>query len=277
MLFNIGKLYKNYKRLKSAYGFLKQGLKAGRWLFAAWKKRSAGKKDQDKSENSDRKQEQDRKSHQGRKGYQNNKRHPFEPQEPKRDAPEEREEYVTREPRGWQEKASDKVKGWAESARKRSGWQEPFRTQSPGYGHGRWQPPKSAAPYLNSIQRAEREQGIPAGVLARLIHQECRFREDIICGQVISSAGAVGIAQIVPRWHPEARPLDPEHSIFYAARYLAQLNRQFNDWPTALAAYNWGPGNVSKARKQYGRDWLSYAPKETRNYVSQIGQDTGLL
>ncbi|WP_086479438.1 lytic transglycosylase domain-containing protein [Oceanospirillum sanctuarii] len=225
MWFRIGKLYKNYKRLKTAYGVLKKSFKAGRWLFGAYKKRSAKKKEQS-----------------------NERQY-------------ERDEYVTREPKGWQEKASEKVRGWSENAKTSKGWQ----------------PPKSAAPYLNSIRKAEQQQGIPAGVLARLIYQECRYREDIICGKVVSSAGAVGIAQIVPRWHPEARPLDPEHSIFYAARYLSQLNRQFNDWPMALAAYNWGPGNVSKARKKYGRSWLEKAPKETRNYVSQIGQDTGLL
>lgn len=244
MGFKISKLYKHYKRLKSLISVFKKGFKAVRWLFGVYKKQSAKKKTQS--------------SGQGDKA--------------------QREEYVTREPKGWQHKASEKVRGWAEEAKSGKGWQQNFRSGGNPYrGKSCWQPPKSAAPYLKSIHRAEQEQGIPSGVLARLIHQECRYREDIICGKVVSSAGAVGIAQIVPRWHPEARPLDPEHSIFYAARYLAQLNRQFNDWPTALAAYNWGPGNVSKARKQHGGRWLDKAPKETRNYVSQIGQDTGLL
>lgn len=204
MAFKIGKLYKNYKRLQGLISLVKKALKAGGWLFGAYKKRSA------------------------------------------------RQEYVTREPeRGWQKPA--------------------------GKASRRWQPPNSAKSYLKTIAQAEQQHGIPDGVLARLIYQECRYRDDIICGKVVSSVGAVGTAQIVPRWHPEARPLDPEHSIFYAARYLAQLNRQFNHWPTALAAYNWGPGNVNKARKQHGDCWLDNAPKETRNYVSQIGGDTGLL
>lgn len=139
-----------------------------------------------------------------------------------------------------------------------------------------WSPPERAKPYLRCISIAEGKYNLPNGLLARLIYQECRYRPDIIDGRVISSAGAMGIAQIVPRWHPEAKPLDPEHSIDYAARYLSQLYKQFGDWQSALAAYNWGPGNVSRAKKQHGSGWLRCAPTETRNYVSQIGRDTGL-
>src|SRR5690625_4464739 len=36
----------------------------------------------------------------------------------------------------------------------------------------------------------------------------------------------------------------------------------------ALAAYNWGPGNVNRAIKEHGTQWLAYAPEETRAYVA---------
>lgn len=224
MRLRIAKLYKSFKHLKMALSLARKGYRAGVWLLRAYQKHSLKRRNQEHS-------------------------------------PHYEVDDVGSGSKGWQHKASEKVRGWSENRQS---------------SHG-WQPPNSAAPYLKSIRQAEQQEGIPAGVLARLIYQECRYREDIICGKVVSPAGAVGIAQIVPRWHPEARPLDPEHSIFYAARYLAQLNRQFNDWPAALAAYNWGSGNVNKARMQHGRNWLEKAPKETRNYVSQIGRDTGLL
>ncbi|OPX56882.1 Transglycosylase SLT domain-containing protein [Oceanospirillum multiglobuliferum] len=145
--------------------------------------------------------------------------------------------------------------------------------QSRTYTGKSWQPPASAQSYLALIDRVEQQHRMPAQLLARLLWQECRFRPDIIKGDVISSAGAVGIAQIVPRWHPDVNPLDPHASIQYAGQYLAQLQKRFGDWPTALAAYNWGQGNVAKAQAKHGRDWLKQAPKETQNYVQQICQD----
>lgn len=134
----------------------------------------------------------------------------------------------------------------------------------------RWTPPETADKYLEEIARAERTHGLPRDLLARLIYQESRFRQDIITGKVQSSAGAQGIAQIVPKWHPNVDPLNPVESIHYAARYLKQLRDQFGDYRLALAAYNWGPGNVRKYGTQPDK-W----PTETKNYVSQILGDVG--
>ncbi len=133
-----------------------------------------------------------------------------------------------------------------------------------------WTPPPSAEPWLDTIRAAEDMNMIPRNLLARLLYQESRFRHDIITGQVRSSAGAVGIAQIVPRWHPDVDPLDPIASINYAAQYLRRLYRQFGSWDKALAAYNWGPGNVSR----YG---LASLPAETHNYITEILGDLGMM
>ena len=76
--------------------------------------------------------------------------------------------------------------------------------------------------------------------------------------------------QIVPRWHPNVDPLDPTDAIWYAARYLRNLyDRMGHSWKMALAAYNWGPGNVS-------RNEISDWPTETKNYVRQISADVPL-
>lgn len=124
--------------------------------------------------------------------------------------------------------------------------------------------------YAAEIAAAEARYGIPAGLLHRLIYQESRFRSDIITGEVVSSAGALGIAQIVPRWHPGVDPLDPIASISYAAYYLARMHDQFGSWRNALAAYNWGPGNLSRHLRDKGELVLAELPSETRNYVEQI-------
>ena len=102
----------------------------------------------------------------------------------------------------------------------------------------------------------------------RLAYQESRFRPDIISGQTVSSAGAVGIMQIVPRWHPEVNALDPAAAIAYAGKFLASLYRQFGTWELALQAYNWGPGNLKKYLAQGGT-----LPVETANYSGQILTD----
>ncbi|HEX5129608.1 MAG TPA: lytic transglycosylase domain-containing protein, partial [Usitatibacter sp.] len=133
---------------------------------------------------------------------------------------------------------------------------------------GPWTPPDRAAPYLPAIAAAEAREGIPHNMLARLLYQESRYRDDIISGATASSAGALGIAQIVPRWHPGVDPLDPFASIDYAAKYLSSLYRQFGSWQLALAAYNWGPGNLSAKG-------FDAAPSETRAYVAEITGDIG--
>lgn len=134
-----------------------------------------------------------------------------------------------------------------------------------------WTAPSAAAPYLSAIAAAEARYGLPDNLLARLLYQESRYRPDIITGKTKSPAGALGIAQFMPATAREfgINPLDPFQSIDAAGRYLAQLFKRFGNWDEALAAYNWGQGNVA-------RKGLDSAPAETRNYFSQILTDIGL-
>lgn len=132
-----------------------------------------------------------------------------------------------------------------------------------------WAIPPEGQKYAVHFFDAEAMYNLPVGLLGRVAYQESRFRDDVITGKVKSSAGAVGLMQIVPRWHPDVDPLDPIASIDYAARYLKKMYERFGSWELALAAYNWGPGNLS-------RKGLSYAPTETRNYIAEIGRDVVL-
>jgi soluble lytic murein transglycosylase-like protein len=131
-----------------------------------------------------------------------------------------------------------------------------------------WSLPARGEPYAPMIAAAEGANGIQRNLLARLLYQESRFRPDIISGETRSSAGALGIAQFMPATAAQfgIDPLDPGQAIGAAGKYLAQLYAKFGDWSLALAAYNWGPGNVS-------RSGLDGAPAETRDYVAQITGD----
>lgn len=67
---------------------------------------------------------------------------------------------------------------------------------------------------------------------------------------------------------------DPIQNVDGGTRYIKQMKERYGgDDQLALAAYNWGPGNVDKAIKKYGKSWSaisSHAPKETQNYVSKV-------
>ena len=65
---------------------------------------------------------------------------------------------------------------------------------------------------------------------------------------------------------------DPVKATIAACKYLSQLYTIFGDWDLALAAYNSGPGNVSKAIKRSGgfkNYWniRPYLQRETAGYV----------
>lgn len=104
---------------------------------------------------------------------------------------------------------------------------------------------------------------LPVGFFARLIWQESKF------GQwVVSRAGAMGVAQFMPKtasWIGLSDPFDPLSALPASARFLHMLREQFGNLGLAAAAYNGGPGRVM--------NWLagrSGLPEETRNYVRII-------
>lgn len=135
-----------------------------------------------------------------------------------------------------------------------------------------WKRSANAQKFLPVLNAAEDAYGIPRDLLARVAYQESHFRDDIINGTTRSAAGAVGIMQLVPKWHPNVNPLDPYEAINYAASYLRDLFGQFGTWKLALAGYNWGPGNLAKYRNQPGL-W----PAETLAYVSDIAKDVPVV
>jgi len=111
--------------------------------------------------------------------------------------------------------------------------------------------------YGGTVAAAAKKYGIPADVLAGLLQQESAWNPNAYN----TSSGATGIAQIVPKWHPDITPgVDPHADIMYAASYLRRLidNEAKGDLKTAIYMYNAGPGTVL----QYGAG----ATKENREY-----------
>lgn len=175
---------------------------------------------------------------------------------------------------------SDKVEGWGKSAHD---WvKDTFGINLPrgdGYGQGqaptqfaqsvrRPQPTKAGEEMLAWLQpklsKLEETFGLPAGLLRSMVITESGGDP-----QAVSKAGAKGPFQFMPGTAKDFGLVgddvfDPEKSAHAAARYMSQLLKMFDgDLGKALAAYNWGQGNVE-------RKGLGAAPQETREYVPKV-------
>lgn len=113
------------------------------------------------------------------------------------------------------------------------------------------------------IARASRRYGVEAGLIKAVIKAESNFNPN-----AVSSAGARGLMQLMPG---TARSLgvtdsfDPEQNVMAGTRFLRELLDRYNgDVDSALAAYNWGPGNVDRRPARM--------PAETRNYLARVKQ-----
>ena len=126
--------------------------------------------------------------------------------------------------------------------------------------------------WAGTLESAEGQYGLPAGLLSAVAYQESGFNPSVIDGTQASSAGALGIMQLEPAYFTSVQvpvpfsAADTAAQIDQAAGYLAQLYQQFGDWPDALAAYNAGPGTVQNV--QTGA--ASALPAETQAYVAAI-------
>lgn len=120
---------------------------------------------------------------------------------------------------------------------------------------------------IGYLRQAESNYGIPSGLLVRQAWQESRFNPSA----VNKLSGAKGLLQFMDATASEwgVNAFDAASSADGGGRYMVWLYDRTGSWPLALAAYNWGVGNV--LRKGFGK-----APKETRDYVAQIGADVGL-
>ncbi len=113
------------------------------------------------------------------------------------------------------------------------------------------------------------------------------FVESAFNPQAVSSAKAAGLWQFMlatgadyklRRTHLQDERLDVIKSTDAALNYLEKLHTMFGDWHLALAAYNWGEGNVQRAIDRnraagLGTSYLDLSarmPAETRHYVPKL-------
>lgn len=116
--------------------------------------------------------------------------------------------------------------------------------------------------FVQVAAQAARANGIDPSLFVAQIHQESGFNP-----AAVSGAGAQGIAQIVPGYHPDAPPAsDPVGQIQWAAKYMAGLVKKYGSYEPALSVYNSGkpttyldPGFAKGQTYNYVRSIASYA------------------
>lgn len=114
------------------------------------------------------------------------------------------------------------------------------------------------------LSQLEAKYNLPTGLLRSVAITESGGNQF-----AVSRAGAMGLFQFMPQTAKEFGlrgndAFDPAKSADAAARKLGGLLRFFHgDLAKALAAYNWGEGNVQ-------RKGLAAAPEETRNYIPRV-------
>jgi soluble lytic murein transglycosylase len=143
-------------------------------------------------------------------------------------------------------------------------------------------------PYRNIVEAVENRYQLPESLVHAVMRQESGFRPN-----VVSPVGAVGLMQLMPNtarkaaeeiteqpgapWVPDpTRPTNVLNNVelggFYLGKLLSMLGGQV---PVAVAAYNAGPGAVSRWLEG-GKDlpvdvWVARIPyTETREYVGHV-------
>ena len=152
-------------------------------------------------------------------------------------------------------------------------WQE--LRKSPAYWHALF-----PIPYKEEIVEWSTQRQLNPLLVAALIRQESRFEK-----QIRSSAGAVGLMQVMPdtgKWVAQKIDLKeydvekPSDNIQLGTWFLDFTHKEYdNNSLLAIASYNAGPGNVSNWVKRYGfSDPDAFIEKipfpETKGYVENV-------
>ena len=151
------------------------------------------------------------------------------------------------------------------------------------YLAGRWSPLRNVLALSKYYFPIIEEELIAAGLPLELRYLP--IIESNLSSRATSRMGAVGLWQFMPATGKnlglEINSLVDERcdvlkSTRAACKFLAHLYKVYGDWCLAIAAYNCGPGNVSRALVRAGANCKTYwdiydfLPRETRGYVPKF-------
>lgn len=144
--------------------------------------------------------------------------------------------------------------------------------------------PETKAQVLSNVKIGKTNISIPTGdqyappdLVQKVIQIESAGNPN-----AVSSKGAQGLMQLMPATAKAlgVDPTDPIANVEGGSRYLKQLIDKYGSHDIALAAYNWGPGNIDKAisklkARNKAVSWnnirkFANVPMETRLYVNKV-------
>ena len=115
----------------------------------------------------------------------------------------------------------------------------------------------------NVINEASKKYKVDSKLIHSVIRAESDFNPDCT-----SSKGAMGLMQLMPDTAKDLgveRPYDISENVMGGTNYLKTLlDRYEGNTDLALAAYNWGMGNLERNPENL--------PRETRDYIAKINE-----
>lgn len=128
----------------------------------------------------------------------------------------------------------------------------------------------SASAGVQEYSKYARDYSASKGLDEDIIYRQFKQESEYNPKAYNEKSGASGIAQIIPKFHPNVNVWAPMESLTYAIDWMAQLLKTYDgSYVKALAAYNWGPGNVNKWDGK-----PESMPEETRHYLDVILGET---
>lgn len=117
----------------------------------------------------------------------------------------------------------------------------------------------------HALEAAAQSTGVPRKLLEAVAWVESRYTPS-----AVSPRGARGLMQLMP---DAAKGIDPHNPVQAAQRGAELLKHWYakfrGSWGHALAAYNWGPGNVMRVPDP--TRW----PESVRTYVQKVANGAG--
>jgi soluble lytic murein transglycosylase-like protein len=132
--------------------------------------------------------------------------------------------------------------------------------------------------WQNLIEAAGARFGMPTDWIRNVMRAESGGRTELDGWPITSSAGAMGLMQVMPETYETLRrryglgndPYDPRNNVMAGAAYLREMYDLFG-YPNLFAAYNAGPGRL--------RDYLLSGrslPDETLGYIAALDRSTSV-
>jgi hypothetical protein len=129
------------------------------------------------------------------------------------------------------------------------------------------------------IQRVMAEEGVPQDLIYLAVaesgFQAAGGQSQLGRGRHVAVHAPRQVLRARAQCYVDER-FDPEKSTRAYARYMKFIYNQLGDWYLAMAAYNWGAGNVQRAVQKtgYADFWELYKrnnlPEQTKNYVPKF-------